>query len=149
MTEVQMHLSRSRYALAITYILTFTSCLAACSAPQHPQTTGKGKDSFDCGDKTVLVVPTDGTAPKDVYLCHGDILTWDPHHHTFQVSFPNKYPFEGNPMTFQNDPQNPDKLIVSPPAKKTGSLLVYHYNIIVDTLPVTDPQVVGGGYHSN
>ena len=49
-----MHLSRSRYALAITYILAFTLCLAACnSAPQHPQATGKGKDSFDCGDKTV------------------------------------------------------------------------------------------------
>jgi hypothetical protein len=145
-----MHLSRSRYALAITYILTITLCLTAgCNDKNKPSVAGKGKDSFDCGDKTVLVVPTDGTAPKDVYLCKGDILTWDPNHHTFQVSFPSKYPFEGNPVTFQSDPQNPDKLIVSPPAKQTGSLLVYHYNIIVDTLPVTDPQVVGGGYHSN
>jgi len=149
MTEVQMHLSRSRYALAITYILTFTLCLAACNgAPQHPQTTGKGKDTFDCGDKTVGVVPVKGTFPKDVYLCQGDTLTWEPNGRTFVVTFPNEYPFQGKPTTFQNNPQYPNNPVVSPPAVYTGSLLVYHYDILVDG-KTTDPQVVGGGYHSN
>jgi len=145
-----MHFAFLRYALAITYILTITLCLAAgCGDKLKPAAAGKGKDSFDCGDKTVYVVPGDGTAPKDVYLCQGDILTWNPNHHIFTVSFPNKYPFEGAPTTFANDPQNPDAPVPSPKAKNTGSLVVYHYDMTVDKLPIVDPQVVGGGYHSN
>jgi hypothetical protein len=148
--EVRMRFPLLRYGLAITYILTIALCLTAgCSDNQKPLTAGKGKDTFDCGDKTVLVVPGDGTAPKDVYLCLGDTLTWNPNHHIFTVSFPNKYPFEGKTMTFANDPLNPDALVVSPRAKNPGSLVVYHYDMTVDRLQIIDPQVVGGGYHSN
>ena len=145
-----MHLSRLRYGLAISCILTFTLWLAACGDGQkRPSVAGKGKDSFDCGDKSVLVVPGDGTSPKDVYLCKGDTLTWQPNGHTFVVTFPKKYPFEGNPTTFASDPNNPNAPVVSPRAINTGSLVVYHYNMTVDNLPAVDPQIVGGGYHSN
>ena len=99
-------------------------------------------------DQTVTVVPVDGTSPKDVYLCKGDTLTWQPNGHTFVVTFPKKYPFEGNPMTFKNDPQCPNNPVVSPPAIYAGSLIVYHYDIIIDGKPVIDPQLVGGGGHS-
>lgn len=145
-----MYLSRSQYGLAISCILTFTLWLAACGgAPvQHPQNTGKGQDTFDCGDKTVGVVAVDGTFPKDIYLCKGDTLTWEPNGHTFVVTFPNKYPFEGKTTTFQNNPQYPNNAVTSPRAVYTGSLLVYHYDILVDGKS-TDPQVVGGGYHTN
>jgi hypothetical protein len=112
-------------------------------------TTGRGKDSFVCGDQTVTVVPVDGTFPKDVYLCQGDRLTWKPNGHTFVVTFPRKSPFEGSPMTFQSDPQKPNDPVVSPPANYPGSLVVFHYDMTVDNVAVTDPQVVGGGYHSN
>ena len=145
-----MHSSRLRYGLTIPYILTFTLCLAACEGCQKVVVTGgKGKDSFVCGDQTVGVVPVDGTSPKDIYLCKGDTLTWVPNGHTFVVTFPRKYPFEGSPMTFKNDPQKPNDPVVSPRAIYTGSLVVYHYDMIVDTVTVTDPQVVGGGGHSN
>ena len=145
-----MYSSRSRYCLTISCLLTIGLCFAACgNNPKVVPKAGKGQDSFTCGDQAVFVVPVDGTAPKDVYLCKGDTLTWKPNGHTFTVMFPKKYPFEGNPMTFQNDSQNADKDIVSPPAKYTGSLLVYHYDMTVDGTQVTDPQVVGGGWHSN
>ena len=145
-----MHLSRSRYGLTIPYILTITLCLAACGDDHNrPLTTGRGKDSFVCGDQTVTVVPVDGTFPKDVYLCQGDRLTWKPNGHTFVVTFPRKSPFEGSPMTFQSDPQKPNDPVVSPPANYPGSLVVFHYDMTVDNVAVTDPQVVGGGYHSN
>jgi hypothetical protein len=150
MTEVQMHLSRLRYGLTISCILTFALCLTACGgAQQQPQATAKGKDSFACGDQTVGVVPVDGTSPKDVYLCKGDTLTWIPNGHTFVVTFPKKYPFAGPPKTFTNDPQKPNDPVVSPPAIYTGSLVVYHYDMMVDNVTVSDPQVVGGGGHSN
>lgn len=146
-----MHNSRLRCCLALSYVLTFMWCLAACqSGPTvTPKATGKGQDSFTCGDKSVYVVPVDGTAPKDVYLCQGDTLTWMPNNHTFTVTFPKKYPFVGNPMTFQNDPQNPNNPVTSPAAKNPGLLVVYHYDMTVDGSQVIDPQVVGGGWHSN
>ena len=143
-----MHLSRARYGLTIPYILTIALCLAACGCSHKDFGHGKGKDSFVCGDQTVGVVPGDGTSPKDVYLCKGDTLTWEPNGHTFVVTFPKKYPFEGNPMTFQNDPQHPNNPVVSPPAIYAGSLVVYHYDITIDGKPVIDPQLVGGGGHS-
>ena len=145
-----MHLSRLRFGLAISCVLTFTLWLAACGDGQkHPSVAGKGTVYFQCGDQTVGVVPVDGTSPKDVYLCQGDTLTWQPNGHSFVVTFPKKYPFQGKPQTFQNDPNNANNPVVSPPAAYTGQLVVYHYDMIVDTATVIDPQVVGGGYHSN
>jgi len=144
-----MHISRIRYGLTIPYVLTFTLCLAACGCNHKDFGHGKGKDSFVCGDQTVTVVPVDGTSPKDVYLCEGDTLTWQPNGHTFVVTFAKKYPFEGSPMTFQNDPQDANKPVVSRRAKHIGSLVVYHYDMTVDNVSVSDPQVVGGGGHSN
>jgi hypothetical protein len=52
-------------------------------------------------------------------------------------------------MTLKNDPQKPNDPVVSPPAIFTGSLVVYHYDVTVDNVSVSDPQVVGGGGHSN
>jgi len=144
-----MRNSRVYYGLTIPYILTVTLCLAACANGPGGLTKGKGKDSFVCGDLTVGVVPVDGTSPKDVYLCKGDTLTWEPNGHTFVVTFQKKSPFAGSPMVFKNDPQNPNNPVVSPPAIFTGSLVVYHYDMTVDNQPVSDPQVVGGGGHSN
>jgi hypothetical protein len=143
-----MYLSRLRYGLALACILTFTLWPAACGDGQmHPRVAGKGSVTFPCGDQTVGVVPVDGTSPKDVYLCQGDKLTWQPNGHTFVVTFSKKYPFQGGSRTFQNDPQKPNDPVVSPPAIYAGSLVVYHYDIVVDGLKVDDPQVVGGGGH--
>ena len=144
-----MHISRLCHGRTITYILTFTLCLAACGGDQKGSLTAKGKDSFVCGDQTVGVVPVDGTSPKDVYLCKGDKLTWEPNGHSFVVTFQKKSPFEGSPTTFKSDPQKPNDPVVSPRAIFTGSLVVYHYDMTVDNQPVADPQVVGGGGHSN
>jgi hypothetical protein len=127
-----MHLSRSPYGLVIFCVLTFTLWPAACGDGQRrPAVAGKGTVYFACADQIVGVVPVDGTAPKDVYLCKGDTLTWQPNGHPFVVTFPKKYPFEGPPKIY------------------TGSLVVYHYDMTVDNVAVTDPQVVGGGGHSN
>ena len=52
-------------------------------------------------------------------------------------------------MAFQNDPQNFKNPVVSPSAKHIASLAVYHYTITIDGKEVVDPQVVGGGAHSN
>jgi len=145
-----MHLSRLPYGLVIFCVSTFALWPAACGDGQRrPSVAGKGTVYFACADQTVGAVPVDGTSPKDVYLCKGDTLTWEPNGHTFVVTFPNKYPFQGKPMTFQNDPQYPNNPVVSPPAVYSGSLLVYHYDIVIDGVKATDPQVVGGGGHSN
>ncbi len=145
-----MHISQLRHGLTIPCLLAVTLCLAACGHGHKGLLTGpKGIDSFVCGDQTVGVVPVDGTSPKDIYLCKGDSLTWVPNGHTFVVTFPNKYPFQGSPTTFQNNPQKPNDPVVSPPAIYSGFLVVYHYDMTVDNQPVKDPQVVGGGGHSN
>ena len=109
----------------------------------------KGQDRFTCGDQTVGVVPGDGTTPKDIYLCKGDTLTWVPNGHSFTVTFQKKSPFQGSPMVFQNIPNDTTTPVVSPPAIYTGSLVVYRYDMTVDNVAATDPQVVGGGAHSN
>ena len=144
-----MHISRLRCGLAIPYVLTFTLYVAVCGCDRGIDSARRGKDSFACGDQTVTVVLGDGTRPKDVYLCQGDKLTWKPDGHTFLVTFPNKYPFEGSPTSFRNNPQNPNSPVGSPPAKHIASLAVYHYTITIDGKEVVDPQVVGGGAHSN
>ena len=138
-----MHPSRFRPCTIIAVALALPFFLAACVA--HQPRGVQRKESFDCGDKTVGVVPGDGTSPKDVYLCQGDALTWIPNGHTFTVSFPRKYPFQGPVTTFKNDSQNPNNPVKSPPAIYAGSLVVYHYDMTVDNVAVTDPQVVGGG----
>ena len=142
--------TRLHYGPTILCVLAVVSYLAACGGGKGVDgRPGKGKDSFACGDQTVDVVPGDGTTPKDVYLCDGDTLTWNPNGHTFMVTFPTKYPFKGSPTTFQNDPKNPNSPVKSPAAKNEGKLVVYHYDIVVDGTKATDPQVVGGGSHSN
>jgi hypothetical protein len=150
MTEDYMPSKRFNYSLTLLFLLTVVLYVAACGGgSKGPMTTGKGQDSFQCGDQTVGVVPNDGTSPKDVYLCKGDKLTWIPNGHTFVVTFPKKSPFEGSPTVFKNDPQNPSNPVVSPAAIFTGSIVVYHYDITVDGVQASDPQVVGGGSHSN
>lgn len=135
--------------LSTSCTLTFTLYLAACGSGQKgPLQTTRGRDSFVCGDQTVGIVPVDGTSPKDVYLCQGDKLTWVPNGHDFVVTF-QKSPFEGSPTVFKNDPQKPKDPVVSPPAIYSGKLVVYRYDMTVDNKPVADPQVVGGGGHSN
>jgi len=120
---------------------------AGCGLQTATDNKAKGKDSFACGDQTVGVVPSDGVSTKDVYLCKGDTLTWEPNGHSFVVTFPKKYPFQGPPKTFQNDANNPNAPVTSPPAIYTGSLVVYRYDMTVDGNPAPDPQVVGGGKH--
>jgi len=139
-----MHPSRFRPCTIIAFALALPFFLAACGG-QKPL-GGQRKTSFVCGDQTVGVVPGDGTSPKDVYLCKGDSLTWSPNGHTFTVTFPKKYPFEGPAQTFTNNPQKPNDPVKSPPAIYAGNrVVVYHYEMTVDNVPVPDPQVVGGG----
>lgn len=128
-------------------ILLFVSALALFLAACVRQPFGGRKvESFVCGDQTVGVVPVDGTSPKDVYLCRGDTVTWLPNGNTFTVHFPKKYPFEGPPQDFANNPQNPNDPVKSPPAIYAGTIVVYHYEMTVNRQSVQDPQVIGGGH---
>ena len=138
-----MHPSRFRPCTIMAFALALPCFLAACGG-QRPL-GGQRKESFVCGDQTVGIVPGDGTSPKDVYLCKGDSLIWTPNGHAFTVTFPKKYPFEGAAQTFTNNPQKPNDPVKSPPAIYAGKLVVYHYDMTVDNVPVPDPQVVGGG----
>jgi hypothetical protein len=98
---------------------------------------------FTCGNQTVKVVPVDGTQPKAVYLCGGDTMTWDANGHTFIVVFKKKSPFVGGQKIFDNQHYQ------SRAAKDDVLLTVYNYDMVVDGEPVDDPQVVGGGGHTD
>ena len=130
-------------SVAVSFLFLVVS---GCTKQVSPQT--KRTVTFDCGNQTVGIVTGTGTSPKAVYLCGGDTLTWVPNGQKFVVTFRKEYPFTGAPQTFTNNPSNPDAPVTSPPAKYTGSLVVYHYEISINGTPVDDPQVVGGGGHS-
>jgi hypothetical protein len=131
--------------VAVAFLLIAVSgCEKGVSPPQTKRTV-----TFDCGNQTVGVVTGTGTSPKAVYLCGGDTLTWIPNGQKFTVTFRKEYPFTGALQTFTNNPANPDAPVTSPPAKYTGSLVVYHYEISINGTPVDDPQVVGGGGYSS
>jgi len=138
---------RFRFTRFVPVVLTSFFFLGGCGGQKLAQ-VDKGKDYFACGNQTVGVVPGDGTNPKDVYLCKGDVLTWVPNGHAFTVTFKKKYPFEGPPKTITNNPQNPNAPVDSPAAIYSGSLVVYQYEMTIDSQPVEDPRVVGGGGHS-
>lgn len=140
-----MHASQVRHGSILLFVSAWALFLGACVRPLVAP--GVRKEIFVCGDQTVGVVPVDGTTPKDVYLCQGDTLTWFPNGNTFTVTFPKKYPFQGAPKTFANDPQKPNDPVKSPPAIYAASLVVYHYDMTVNGQPVPDPQIVGGGGH--
>lgn len=110
---------------------------------RKPKVVAKGP--LDCGDKTVTVdvpVPPNGPAtPEAVYVCEGDIVTWDPtaNVQTFEVEFKKDYPFAGTPKKFhKGDGKSPKTK-----HQKKG-LTVYEYKLTVNG-QVYDPQVVGGG----
>lgn len=140
--------SRFRYGVVNLFALAsfFTLGVSGCRKELSPQ--AKRTVTFDCGNQTVGVVTGTGTSPKAVYLCGGDTLTWIPNGRKFTVTFKKDYPFTGASQTFTNNPANPDAPVTSPPAKYTGSLVVYHYEMTIDGAVVDDPQVVGGGGHS-
>jgi plastocyanin len=136
--------SEVRLRSILLFVLALALSLAACVRQPFG---GRKVESFVCGDQTVGVDTVNGTSPKDVYICAGDTVTWLPNGNTFTVHFQKKYPFEGAPRDFANDPQKPNDPVKSPPAKYAGMLVVYHYDITVNGQPVPDPQLVGGGGH--
>jgi hypothetical protein len=144
-----MHFTRPRYSTVVPLILVLFLALLVPGCHNKLQPFVNGQDSFACSDQTVAIVPVDGTNPKAVYLCQNSKLTWVPNGHTFTITFPQKYPFQGAALTFANDPQNLNNPVTSPPAIYSGSLVVYTYTMTIDGKQVTDPQVVGGGQHSN
>jgi plastocyanin len=98
-----------------------------------------------CGNKSVKVdigvPPHKPATPEAVYVCEGDIVTWDPAGavETFEVEFKKEYPFTGNTKKFhKGDPKSPKTKHQEP------GLTVYEYKITVNGVPY-DPQVVGGG----
>ena len=144
-----MHFTRFRSFTVVPLVFSLSFVLAACSKKILPSGQN-GLDSFACGNQQVAVDPVNGTNPKAVYLCQGFTLTWAPNGHSFTVTFPpQKYPFQGPPQTFASNPANLYANVVSPPAIYPGLLTVYNYTMTVDDKPVQDPQVVGGGQHSN
>jgi hypothetical protein len=140
--------SHFRYGVVIRFVLAsfFFLGVSGCRRELSPQV--KRTVTFDCGNQTVGVVTGLGTDPKAVYLCGGDTLTWIPNGQKFTVTFKKENPFTGAPQVFTNNPANPDAPVTSPPAKYTGSLVVYHYEMTINGVVVDDPQVVGGGGHS-
>jgi hypothetical protein len=136
--------SQVRHRSILLFALALPLFLAACA--HQAVAPGGTKESFVCQDQTVGVDTVDGTSPKDVYLCKGYTVTWLLNGNSFTVHFPKKYPFEGAPQDFTNNPQKPNDSVKSPPAKYAGTLVVYHYDMTVNGKPVPDPQIVGGGY---
>ena len=138
-----MHASQVRHGSILLFLAALPLFLAAC-ARQAAAPAGTN-ESFVCQNQTVGVDTVDGTSPKDVYLCKGYTMTWLPNGNTFTVHFPKKYPFEGAPQDFTNNPQNQNAPVTSRPAKYSGMVVVYHYDITVNGKQVADPQIVGGG----
>ena len=141
----------ARYCAASWFGLVLMLMLGASSCnkeePQEggkqPNVAGKGF-SFNCGNKPVKVKtgdPTQFATPEAVYVCEGDIVTWDPADdvQTFEVEFKKEYPFEGTPKKFhKGDGKSPKTKHQNP------GLTVYEYKITVNGQSY-DPQVVGGG----
>jgi plastocyanin len=97
-----------------------------------------------CGNKTVNVDPANayGADPEAVYVCEGDIVTWNPTANvgTFLVEFKSDYPFEGLKKKFDKGDSK------SPKTKPQPNLKVYEYKLTIDGKSFGDPQVVGGGH---
>ena len=132
----------SWFGIVLVLMLGTSSCKEE-EGEKRPRVTGKGP--LDCGDKTVTVQagsdPTKFATPEAVYVCEGDVVTWEPASdvQTFDVDFKKDYPFEGNKKKFNKGDRKSPKL---KPQKK--GLTVYPYTITVNGVPY-DPQVVGGG----
>jgi hypothetical protein len=137
-----MHSARRRNNGATRFALVLVVALVlpfAFGAGQGQKAYEKGSATFACQDKTVKVVPIDGTDPKAVYLCPGNTLTWDENSHTFTVIFIKNSPFVDKKKLFHN------KDYKSKAMNHDKVLTVYNYHIIVDGELINDPQVVGGG----
>ena len=135
----------ARYCAASWCGLVLVVVLGASSCNKEPEEGGKKPRvafTFDCGPKTVTVdVAPNFATPDPVYVCEGDIVTWEPTAavQTFEVEFKKDYPFEGNPKKFhKGDPASPKT------KKQKPGLTYYPYRITVNGQSL-DPQVVGGG----
>lgn len=133
----------SWFGLVLALILGASSC-----NKEEPQEGGKKPrvaGNFPCGDKPVKVKtgdPKQFATPEAVYVCDGDVVTWDPADdvQTFEVEFKNDYPFEGTPKKFhKGDGKSPKTKHQKP------GLTVYEYKITVNGQSFGDPQVIGGG----
>ena len=126
----------SRFAVLLLVMLGVGSC-------NKEQERGKYR-RFACGDQPVDVDPNKGAQPQAVYVCAGDMVTWNSHGHKFLVEFRKDSPFIDGRKEFDNDHSKSDK------AKPVGQLTVYEYRITVDIGSAAphvfeDPQVVDGG----
>jgi hypothetical protein len=126
-------------AFAVILLLPFK--FGAGQEVSSEQTSGQSV-RLSCADQTVTVDPTDGTNPKAVFLCAGNKLTWDADGHQFIAIF-KKSPFVDGQKFFDEHHNQ------SAAAKNDVQVTVYTYFMIVDHEIVDDPQVVGGGGHSN
>jgi hypothetical protein len=114
--------------------------LGASGCKEQPRVAGK-RVTLNCGDQTVTVDPKNGATPEAIYVCEGDIVTWQPTQdvQTFEVEFKKDYPFTGTKKKFdKRDPK-------SPGTKHQQNLKVYEYKITVNGQSFGDPQVIGGG----
>jgi plastocyanin len=134
-----MNLTQLRYVGAICFVLVL---VLAFEVSGWQKQKAKKSVALDCGNQTLTIDPTDGTVPKAIYVCVGDVITWDANGHQFTVKFKKKSPF-GNVKDFDNSHN------VSPPAKPDIHLTVYEYEVTIDGKPVDDPQVIGGGGHED
>lgn len=126
-------------------VICFASLLlAALGTSGCGQKLRKAVIVLDCGDKTVVVDPNSGVIPSQtaVWVCDDDTVTWDGNGHEFKVEFKDKSPFTDNEKVFHN--KHPKSF----GAKHLTHLEVFEYRITVDGKSF-DPQVVGGGGHSN
>jgi hypothetical protein len=138
----------ARYCAASWFGLVLVLMLGANSCkeePNRPGVTG-GSGLPQCGPKKVIV--DTGVPPKTfvdqeaVYVCEGDIVTWEPASdavQSFEVEFKDDYPFNGAKKKFHKGDGK------SPATKPQPVLKVYPYKITVNGQPYGDPQVVGGG----
>jgi hypothetical protein len=143
--ENDMHAIAARKGAALRFAVVLLVLLGATGCNKEKQGEKmKVVFSFDCGDKTVTVdVAPNFVSPDPVYVCEGDVVTWEPADDvrvkTFEVEFKNDFPFDGPAKKFHKDDRKSEKT-----KKQKPGLTYYPYKITVNG-QVYDPQVVGGG----
>ncbi|HEX9222312.1 MAG TPA: hypothetical protein VF860_03185 [Candidatus Acidoferrales bacterium] len=134
---VQYKPGSSQYKRVRPFLLLLTCgvSFSFLGCPQHPKIRTA---SFPCGHQDVQLSDQTGVDKKNVFVCDGDTITWDPTgHRPFKVEFTQESPF-GNPqLTFDENNKT------TPPMPKTAGAC-FKYKITLDHDPNRsfDPQII-------
>ncbi len=110
----------------------FLGCL------KHPKMVVRTA-SYSCGHRDVQLSDQTGVDKKNVFVCDGDTITWDPSgHRPFKVEFTQESPFGNTRLTFDENSKT------TPPMPKSAAGMCFKYTITLDHDPHKsfDPQII-------